>query len=248
MKLWSLIALGVGSYLLFALWTLPATIVLSRLAASGVHADGVTGTVWNGSAEVLQIGQTSVGKLQWQLRPLPLFAGRASADVTLVRSDGSARGRITVRRGAIDFEKLNAALPISSLPMTMVPGGWIGEVNLKLDSLSLENGWPTRATGTVQVIDVTGPPNRPINMGSFQVTLPAPGAKPEAGALAGAITDLGGPLQVNGTLQLKPDRTYVVEGSVATRPEAPADVAKGLQYLGAPDANGQRPFSIAGSL
>jgi hypothetical protein len=65
--------------------------------------------------------------------------------------------------------------------------------------------------------------------------------------LAGALTDMGGLLQITGTLQLKADRSYLVEGLVATRPETPRDVADSLQFLGTPDAQGRRSFSLAGT-
>src|SRR5215510_9857521 len=123
-RLWPLIALGIGAYLVFALWTLPASVVVSRLANESVFADGVSGTIWKGKIEVLVLGGTPVGRIEWKLRKLPLLIGHASADLIIAHRDGSARGRFTVRRGAYDIERLTAALPISALPTTMVPGGW----------------------------------------------------------------------------------------------------------------------------
>jgi hypothetical protein len=82
-------------------------------------------------------------------------------------------------------------------------------------------------------------------MGSYKVTFP-PGQTTEE--LAGTLADLGGPLAIAGALRLKPDRSYVIEGSIAARPEAPQAISDSLQYLGAPDAEGRRPFSIAGTM
>jgi hypothetical protein len=53
---------------------------------------------------------------------------------------------------------------------------------------------------------------------------------------------------VSGLLQLSPSGAYDLEGSVAPRPGASADLTQTLQLLGAPDAQGRRPFSLAGSL
>jgi hypothetical protein len=84
-------------------------------------------------------------------------------------------------------------------------------------------------------------------MGSYKATFPAEGAQ-DANVLAGNVVDLGGPLRVAGTLKISPNRSYVLEGLVATQPDAPADITHNLQYLGAPDAQGRRQFSLAGSM
>jgi hypothetical protein len=65
--------------------------------------------------------------------------------------------------------------------------------------------------------------------------------------LTGALDDLGGPLDVTGSLQLLADRSYVVEGLIAARADAPADISQMLQFLGPADQQGRRPFSLAGS-
>jgi len=93
---------------------------------------------------------------------------------------------------------------------------------------------------------VTGPARQPVNRGSYKIALPAQKSPP--GTLTGDLSDIGGPLQVTGTLQLKPDRSYLIEGLIAPRPDAPSDVVNTLQFLGAADAQGRRPFSLAGTL
>lgn len=246
---WPLIALGVGAFLLFGLLTVPASVLLSQLASSGISAAGVEGTAWNGKAQVLQVGGVNLGGVEWDLHVLALFTGRLNADVKVTRSDGFAQTKVTATpAGSVSFQELTASLPLSALPSSVVPGGWAGMLNLKLVQLTLENGWPIGAEGTIDVIDVTGPARKPVNMGSYKVTFPAQDGSAADDTLTGALTDIGGPLQISGTLQLKTDRSYVVEGLVATRPNAPRDVVNALQYLGAPDAQGRRPFSIAGTI
>jgi hypothetical protein len=67
--------------------------------------------------------------------------------------------------------------------------------------------------------------------------------------LKGTLSDIGGgPLAVNGTIDIKKDRSYLVNGFVATRPGAPSDMARQLEILGAPDAQGRREFGFEGSM
>ena len=58
---------------------------------------------------------------------------------------------------------------------------------------------------------------------------------------------MGGPLALDATLQLTHDPGYVLQGQVAARPSAPAQLADQLKYLGTPDSSGRRPFSLAGT-
>lgn len=244
-KIWPLAVLGIVSYLVFAIATLPAQFLVSRLAPA-VMAAGVQGTVWNGQAQVVQAGATQLGSLSWTLHALPLFTGRLAADVKITRSDGFIQGRISSGfSGNMTLNDVTASLPLSALPPNATPGGWTGTVNARLATLTLVDGWPTSADGTIQVADLTGPARRPLNMGGYKITFP-PGTSGDE--LVGALGDTGGPLDIAGNVRLKSDRSYLIEGAVATRPEAPKSVADSLQYLGAPDAQGRRPFSIQGTM
>jgi general secretion pathway protein N len=247
-KLWPLVALGIGAYLVFAVITLPAGVALAPFKSSGVEAAGVSGTAWKGHAQVLQVQGTRLGGIEWDLHLLSLFTGRLSAAVKLTRIDGYAQAEMTLKPGgSMSFKDLNASLPLSALPSNVIPGGWAGMLNLRLAGLVVENSWPRSADGTLEAVNITGPARQPVNMGSYKITFPATQAAP-ADTLAGALTDTGGPLQVTGTVQLKPDRSYLVEGQIATRADAPRDVVNALQYLGPADAQGRRPFSFAGTL
>lgn len=246
-RLWPLIALGVGAYVVFALATLPASLLTARLGKYGVATAGVEGTAWQGRAQVLQVAGANLGSVTWNLHVLALFTARLQADLELHRSDGFARGIVAVSPGGkLHMSKLTASLPLAALPAGGLPGGWTGMMNLKLADLVLENGWPAGIDGTVEAMDLTGPARRPANIGSYKLVF-AP-AQQTADTLSGALTDLGGPLQIAGTLQLKNDRSYLIEGFVTTRAATPRDVADALQMLGPPDAQGRRPFSIAGTL
>jgi general secretion pathway protein N len=242
-RIWPLAALGVVAFIVFAVASLPADVVVSRLAPYGVQADGVSGTVWRGAAQVLQVRGANLGRVTWSLHPLPLFIGRLSADVRMTRADGSVQTKLSASSGRIAFADLTASVPLTALPPNTIPGGWVGSLGLSLDKLELAGGWPTVAVGTIQVLDVTGPANRPINMGRYKVTFPAD-TPSGANAVVGALSDLGGPLQVNGTVQLKSDRTFLAEGLVAARPEAPREITNMVQILGSPDDQGRRPFAI----
>jgi len=244
-KIWPLVVLGVVAYVVFALATLPAELLISRLAPA-VTAAGVQGTVWNGQAQVLQAGPTQVGSVSWKLHVLPLFAARLKADVKVTRPDGFAQTTVTAGlSGPLEFTNLTASLPMAALSASLAPGGWTGTINARLSQLSLVNGWPEKAEGAIEIVDLTGPASRPTNLGGYKITLPP---ATSAGELVGALADQGGPLEIAGNIRLKPDRSYLLEGVVAARPQASKSIADSLQFLGAPDAQGRRPFSLSGTM
>jgi general secretion pathway protein N len=247
-KSWPLLALGIGAFLLLALFTLPAKVVLSFFQSPDVTLGGVSGTLWSGRAQAVRSGALHVGSVEWNLDVLRLFTGKLGADVKITRTDGFAQGSIAAGPGGrITLRSFNASLPVSALPANVVRGGWTGTLNLKLGELTLENSWPVAATGTVEVTDLVGPANRPAALGSYKVVFPAEGAG-TADALTGALSDTGGPLAVNGTVQLNKNQSYLVSGLIATRAGAPGDMTRTLEILGEPDGQGRRQFALEGSM
>jgi general secretion pathway protein N len=243
-KLW---ALGIGAFLVFALVTLPASVVLSFVHPANVTLTGISGTIWKGRAQAVRSGTVHVGSVDWGLDFLSLLTGKLGADVKVARTDGFAQGHIAAGAGGrITLRGFNASLPVGSLPPNVVRGGWTGTLNLKLAELALDNAWPVALNGTIEITDLVGPANRPAALGSYKVIFPEGAAKGDT--LTGTLTDTGGPLAVNGTVQLKKGRSYLVNGMIATRPNAPSDMARTLEILGEPDAQGRREFSIEGTM
>src|SRR5512137_2352946 len=84
---WSLIALGIVALLVFALATLPASLLAGRLQRNGVTAASFAGSIWSGAATGLAWRGAVLGDLRWRVAPLELFRGRIGAHVTLSRPD-----------------------------------------------------------------------------------------------------------------------------------------------------------------
>jgi general secretion pathway protein N len=249
-NIWSLIALGIGAFVLFALVTLPADIVTSRFKPAGITLTGVSGTLWNGRAQAVRgTGDAHLGSVEWKLNILSLFKGSLGADVKIARTDGFAQASITTGpAGRVSLQALNASLPIATLPQSIVPGGWSGMLSLKFQQLTIEKDWPVAATGTLEAVDLTGPANRPVDLGSYRIVFPAQGV-PAADTLTGTLSDTGaGPLIVTGKVLLKKNRSYLIDGLIATRPGAPGDMTKTLEFLGEPDGQGRRPFTFEGTM
>src|SRR4029077_10492158 len=117
-----------------------------------------------------------------------------------------------------------------------------GSLHTDLALVRLEHGRLAELKGRIEAHDLTQRTGRVTPLGSYAISFPGGGTEP-----LGTLTDLGGPLAVEGTLRLTDQPGYVLEGQVAARGDAAPELIGSLQFLGSPDASGRRPFSIAGT-
>lgn len=240
---------GVVAYLLFALITLPANFLIARLAGRGIHTSSVSGSLWHGQVTGLQVGVLNLGNAEWRMRFLPLLTGKLAADLRMTQSNGFAQARVSAAlSGRITLSNFSASLPLQSIVGSGgLPGGWVGIAQIKLDELVLKDNWPIAAQGTLDVIDLTGPASQANNIGAYRLQFHAADAKPDV--LTGTLEDLdGAAIDVTGKLTLAANRSYQLDTLVAARNNAPQNIVQGMQYLGAPDAQGRRPFSVSGTM
>ena len=249
---WWLIAVGLAAALLIALATLPAKILSGQLARAGLDATSLTGTIWSGYARGLAWRSAQLGDVRWSFAPLDLLRGRIGGSLQLTRPDGSASTNFSVSfAGDLHLTGTTASLPVellSSLPIGM-PRNWRGRLSGQFEEVSLAAGWPTALRGTFEMDGLIAPPPRNISIGSYHVEMPDPTAGDTTdGVLSARVTDKEGPLSFEGRLTLSPDRSFLLEGTVAPRGTTPPQLQQSMQLLGPPDANGRRPVSVSGTL
>jgi general secretion pathway protein N len=241
---WPLIAIGLAAFLLTLLVGLPAR-ALAPLLPPRVTVGTLEGTVWRGRTDALAVDGQTIGALRWQLHPLHLFLGRVALDTELDRGDGQARAELRLGFSGMEARDVEAHLPLSALPRNVVPAGWSGVLRAELARVSLPKGAVPRIEGTIELRNLKAPPPQGAAIGSYSLLFDATSKQKDR--LVGKVKDLDGPMQVEGTLSLGADRSYVVEGLVAPRPDASKAVTDTLRFLGTPDAQGRRPFSLAGT-
>ena len=230
-----------------------AGIVVARLPASWVLPDpksGVTcadadGTIWNGTCTGLTFQQQPIGDLSWEVHASRLLAGKINVDLIVTRPAGSAHGNVeTGFDKKITARDIQADLPLDrELTAALPPNfqGLRGKLHAQIAYLRVDGPKIRAVEGVVEAHDLT---NGSQPWGSYSITFPPP----TTGDPLGQIRDLGnGPLAVEGTLKLTPEPGFDIEGLVTARPTASPELANDIQYLGSPDAQGRRPFSLAGT-
>jgi general secretion pathway protein N len=222
---------------------------------SGVSCGEIDGTIWSGSCTGLTVASVQsqpLGDLTWNLHALRLLAAKLNADVVLTRSGGGVQGNIEAGMNkSIDARDVKIDLPLDQqLAASFLPPNLRGlraQLHADLNQLHVEGGRVLKSIqGLVEVHDLTdGEGAAAERLGSYSLTFPPP----SGGDPVGQIRDLGGtgPLSVEGTLKLTSEPGFDLEGLVAARPSAAPDLANDLRILGSPDAQGRRPFSLAGT-
>jgi general secretion pathway protein N len=205
----------------------------------------LSGTVWNGTCSGLVAQNLQVGNVSWDLRAAALLKRRIAGHIELTRGQNFARGDIeaTTSGSVVSARDFQADMPLDPTLIPQLPRNLTGVVRVNLQSIHIENGAITSAQGLVEAHDlVQGSGGQRLALGDFSLTFPAadPAAEP-----VGQLRSLSGPLNVEGTLRLTREPGFVLEGLVAPTPEASPQLVKEIGYLGAPDAQGRRPFSVA---
>jgi general secretion pathway protein N len=234
-----LVCLALVAFAVMLIVKLPASWVVARLPPQ-IQCTPVSGTLWNGSCGSVVSAGVQVGRLTWKLHPMKLFSGKLAAHVDVQRTNAFVRGEIesSFDQSEITLREVDAETPIDSSISQQLPPNFRGRGAAKLQMVQVEKGVVTAVRGRVEGRDL----EQRYPLGSFAVTFPGNDGEP-----VGQIESLGGPLDVTGTLRLTREPGFSVEGTVVAGADVHPELARQLEYLGSPDAQGRRPFSVAGT-
>ena len=239
-----LVLLGVASFVLGLVILLPARVAYSLLAPDSVRLSALSGTVWNGRAAEGQFTDLYLKNISWTVRPFALLTGKLALDARFDPADGFMETRVAVSPGGtVTFTQLQGAVSIAALGSVLPAPGIDGNVRLDLSRLTLEQGLPTEADGTVEVVGLIARGLAPVPIGNYKAELTT-----TADGIAGSVEDTAGILDIAGALTLTRDRSYALTGLVASTDSTPDAVNSQLRFLGSPNERGQREFRFEGQL
>lgn len=239
-----LIAVALLVFLIVAITRLPARWAIAALPKA-VRCTNPAGTLWNGRCEQLVLPAAGTLSLQWHLHPAQLLRGHLAADVAASSPAGTATGVVAMSAGGrTELADVQADVQLDPALTGRALRGASGRVRASLPRLVLRGRTVEAIQGHLEirqlVQSIAGPP---LALGDFAVDFPASAQ----GEPVGQIRDLGGPVALEGTVRLTREPGYVVDGRIGTRSGAPAGLDQQLQILGPADAQGRRPFSVAGT-
>ena len=228
-----------------AAWTCPADLAYrylgERIAPVVLH--GLSGTVWQGRAEAVDLFRQNIGALEWRLQPAALLRGEAIAQLSLSGDGLAATGTVSrAADGQISFRDAVVRMPArTAAPVLATPAlDLLGTIEIDVTRARVRGAWLDEATGVAYWRDAAVIGAAQARLGDLQVTF----ASATDGRIAGAIRDLGGPLQAQGTFSASLGR-YAARVQLAAR-DNDAHVAEALQYVGQPQPDGSRLLEIEG--
>lgn len=243
-----LIFLGLAVYLLVVVRQFPANVAVNWFAPEGVGIHGVTGTVWEGSAEAISSGApVTLGETDWTVSALWLLTGRVKGTLATQLSDTS---RLNTRFSkpflgdGLALSDTQGILDLNVLPAELRTNGVVGRIGLAFDSVDLNAMWPTSVAGSVDLVDLSITRPRRVELGSFEVVFDGQSEDP----VVGKVTDTRSDIKINGTLSLAQDRSYAFEGQALAGPGADRNVADTLPLLGPSDEEGRVTLGFSGTI
>jgi hypothetical protein len=250
----SWLALGCGAYIAFALALFPAATAYRWFGPSGLILSGISGTAWSGRAELAAIGNLPLRDVEWSLAPLGLVLGRLSAAVTARPADGLITGSLSAGLRSIRFSDVRVTTSLDTLSAVLPLQGARGLLSLDLGELTLRDGWPVSATGTLEIRALEVRPLvadaglASIALGDYELS----SFEISELHLGAALRDRGGPLEITGAVMLALQTPGTLQGArprfdgrVRERGDIPSALREPLEFLTAEvDAEGWRTLNL----
>lgn len=239
-----LIVLGTITFLIGIVLLFPARIAYRAAASNVFRLSSISGTVWNGNAAEGQFMGVYLRNLRWSFRPLSLFTGKLAYDTSFDPAGGFMQSGVAVGFGGnVTLTDVEGAVSISALQSAIPAPGIDGNVRLAFSRIVLENGLPTAADGSVDLVGLVARGLAATPIGDFRAEL-----QTTDDGIAGSVEDTSGMLDIAGAFRISADRAYSLTGLVAPTASTPDSVVSQLRFLGTPNERGQREFRFEGQL
>lgn len=243
MKKFLLILLMIVVVLGLAWWSLPADTVWQRVSARApmVKLQGVTGRIWSGQAQGISIRAVPLGAASWQFSPLTGLTGTADGRVELTGGEATGAAQIRANRTDVTLSQVKAALPAKMLESALdIPAlRLLGHIDVDASSVVLKDGVLQTASGYLQWQDLGVSGLAEARLGGVRVDF-----APEADGILGRVSDLGGPLSVNGTVRVQ-GQLFRAEIHLDARDDS---VREALLYIGERKPDGGSLLRVEGTI
>jgi len=236
-----LLLLTILSVVVALVITFPARIAYQWMSPPFVQMSGIQGTVWNGSAREFATNGVYLRELTWRMHPLGLFTGKANYDISGTPVSGFFESKVTLSLGGtLTLSNLSASVPLQMFEDAANIAGLRGNASLQFERLELAAGRAAAMDGTVDVANLLVPILGSTSLGGYRAEFYT-----QNNGIVASVEDTDGVVDLAGSLQLNPDKTYAFRGQVAAKPNASDSLKNQLRYLPKND-RGQHELSLEG--
>lgn len=237
---------GIVVFLAVLALYLPASWFASFLPAQ-VKCRELGGSVWHGECLGLSYQNSELGDATWDLSVGGVLAGRLRGEVDLRGAAAALRADLdTDFKGVGELRKVTARIPLDPAVVPQLPPNQRGTVTADLPRLVLGAGpAPRLIQGFIEIRDLRQLGAQPMDLGSYRVDFD--GATNDLGEVHGKLRDLGGPFLLEGTVNLQPPSSYIVQGLIAGRTSQAESIVREITLGAQPDTSGRSQFSFEGT-
>nr|WP_210147281.1 type II secretion system protein N [Shewanella sp. WXL01] len=237
-------------YVFFLVAYVPANWLVSIAPVPhNIKLSGVSGTLWQGQADMLKIDRRQIDQVSWQLNPWSLLLAQADLDVTIGTraTPVSGKANVTLSMSGIKAENLRFEAPSSfllagaRLPFrTKV----LGDLSVIVEKFEQGQPWCEQLTGKLFVngVDVTN------QFGAYPLGNMAFNLACVDGQVQLSAEDKGNDIGLAGTVTLVDQKRVQVAAKIKPTPNQPEDLTKALAFLGKQDSQGYYPINYQGRI
>lgn len=207
-------------------WKFPAAGVLPHVSTHPVAVAGVSGSIWNGSAQQVQPPNPALlaKNVNWRFRPAALMSGATAANLDFEVLGGSGNGDVSrnITNGDVTVTDGTFRMPAVNLgqflPLPIVDFG--GNLIADIETLQLENNLLKTTRGTVvwRNAEVTGGLQAALGQVVLDVEPQQVDGKP---AHIATLSSKDGDLELNGEVQIDLNGNY--RADIRLKPTATAN-------------------------
>jgi general secretion pathway protein N len=245
-----LISAGVLSFIVTAVATVPAAIVLPRLPLpANVQLGPASGTLWQGQVQAIQQGSLVLSDVRWQWQPSALLRGKLGVNITAgnIRQSEQFYVATSAEFGwqSLRLQHTDIRLPVARLlPMITLPMPVDASGVLRLDIVDYQWGQPycQQLAGNTRWLQAKfKTPIGWLDLQQLQGVL-----RCDNGSLV-LTTDGQNPLGLAVTAKLDAG-AYSLSGTLKPDASMPREVHDAMQFVGQANADGAFPIQLAGQI
>ncbi len=247
---WKIIIISFLLYCYFLFSNLPAKMVIGwvmPVANNQVSLISPQGSIWSGKFVSVAAKGINFNNVEWELNFFPLLYGTISVDFVFgdKQSHGTGEINISLFSNKIEIENLEARMPISLFePLIVgVPAKLDGQLSAHFDSLIYAPGDEILAKGNLVWNSAAVTVLQTVQLGDLKLSL-----LPRDKGSHGVLKDAGGPLILDGTVQLSNKGQYQASVKVGTRSTAEKALKQSMPFLGKAGSDGKVQIRRSGRL
>jgi len=240
---------AITSYFLFLIATVPAKPFVERLNNDGmVLIQGISGTLWNGRARVIDIDNIAqLDNTKWSLSGWKILLGQIAIDIDTQYSGrgitaeigSSFLGRLFVNNLIADITAENVA-KLANIPIAQLSG----LISLNIEHAQWKQGELPLATGIINWKDASVTVADSASLGNVVITL----NESDEHLLTADIKNQGGDIKINGDAKLVPEADYAVNITLTPTASANNSIKQSLKLFSKKQNNGSYLINNKGSI